>query len=497
MKPQRFFITKICVLFIALLASCNKWVDLPPKDRLTQTVLFSTKEGYLKALVGIYSEFNNTSLYGRDLTMGMLDAMAQYYNMGDAEHSLLAFSSFDYESDTFKSRANTIWTKFYNLIANSNAILDQCKEGNTVLPTQYFGMIKGETLALRAMMHFDLLRMFGPIYDKEKDKPCIPYIESSDRSVQPLISSVEVIGKVIRDLEEAQKLLQNTDPVLTQGALNFAGEINNHFNYRQYRLNYFAVTALLARAHLWSGNKEKALQYAKEVIDKGQRPEDPFFPFVTLEEVRPSNPDNVSDRMFSKEVLFSCYNQSRTTSYNALFSPSLSATSLLTFSGTLTDGRITSIYDNQNDFRRSFWATRSMAEDKEVLYFNKYEELISKNNTSSDAFRFMIPLIRISEMYFIVAESSTDLQEAGEYLNKLRLNRGLAEMDFTNMDQINLVLENEYLKEFMGEGQMFYFFKRKAYTELPEGSKIAGGTIPMQLSSYTFPLPESETSQRQ
>lgn len=497
MKSRILFSFKLSLLAFILLLSCNKWVDLPPKDRLTQTVLFSTKEGYLKALTGIYAEFNNTSLYGRDLTMGMLDAMAQYYNMGDSEHSLLAFTSFDYESDTFKNRSNTIWTKLYNLIANTNAILDQCQEGNTVLPAQYYGMIKGETLALRAMMHLDLLRMYGPIFDKEKDKACIPYIESSDRSVQPLISSAEVISKVVRDLEEAQKLLQGTDPVLTEGPLNFAGDVNNHFNYRQYRLNYFAVTALLARAHLWGGNKAKALQYAKEVIDKGQTTDAPFFPFVTLEEIRPSNPDNVSDRMFSKEVLFSCYNQTRTNSYNALFSPTLSANSLLTLSGTLTDGRINLMYDNQNDFRRSFWATRSLAEEKEVLYFNRYEELISKNNSSSDAFRFMIPLIRISEMYLVVAECSPNLKEAGEYLNKLRLNRGQAHLDFTSMDQINLVLENEFMKEFLGEGQMFYFFKRKAYTELPEGSKVAGGTIPMQLSNYTFPLPESETSQRQ
>lgn len=497
MKAKIFLSIKISVLCVVLFASCNKWVDLPPKDRLTQKVLFSTKEGYLKALVGIYSEFSNTSLYGRDLTMGMLDAMAQYYNMGDAEHTQLPFASFDYASDTFKSKANTIWTKFYNLIANSNAILDQCQEGNTVLPAKYFGMIKGETLALRAMMHFEILRMFGPIYDKEKDKPSIPYIESSDRSVQPLISSVEVIGKIIRDLEEAQKLLLETDPVLTEGPLNFAGAANNHFNYRQYRLNYFAVTALLARAHLWAGNKDKAMQYAKEVIEKGQKEDAPFFPFVTLEEIRPSNPDNVSDRMFSKEVLFSCYSQNRTTSYNNLFSPTLSATSILTLSGTLTDGRINVMYDNQNDFRRTFWATRSLGEDNEVLYFNKYDELISKNNSSSDAFRFMIPLIRISEMYYIVAESTTNVQEAGDYLNKLRLNRGLAYVDFISLDQVNQVLENEYMREFLGEGQMFYYFKRKAYTELPEGSKLAGGTIPMQLSNYTFPLPESETSQRQ
>lgn len=482
----------IIVTAIVSLAACNKWVDVPPKDRLTQNVLFSSKEGYLKALNGIYSDLATSSLYGKELTMGTLDVMAQYYNMGDDQHNMLPFSSYDYSSDNFKSRLNTIWTNFYRLIANANAILDRTEDHKGVLVGEYYGMVRGEALAIRAMLHFDLLRMYGPIYSVNKDLPCIPYIASSDRSVQPLLSSEAIIELIVKDLKEAEGLLRDADAVVKEGPRNFSGFEHNDFHYRQYRLNYFAVKALLARAHLWSGNKVKAYESAKAVIDEGQKPGNEFFPFVTLVEYRPSSTNFVSDRIFSKEVLFACYSQGRVNSFNSSFSPSLSVNGILTFAGGITEGRSVDMYDNQNDYRRGWWSSTTVSQT-EILYFNKFEDLFDEQG-NSNAFRYMIPLIRISEMFLIAAECTQNVSEASAYLNKLRLHRGIHELEYQHGDDIKRSIESEYMKEFMGEGQLFYFFKRNAFTELPDPKR--GGTLPMELNNYIFPLPESETSQR-
>ena len=35
-------------------------------------------------------------------------------------------------------------------------------------------------------------------------------------------------------------------------------KVRNDLYYRQYRMNYFAVNALMARAYLWMGNTQKA-----------------------------------------------------------------------------------------------------------------------------------------------------------------------------------------------------------------------------------------------
>ena len=39
--------------------------------------------------------------------------------------------------------------------------------GILFLSDTYYRLVKGEVLGLRAMMHLDLLRMFGPIYSEE------------------------------------------------------------------------------------------------------------------------------------------------------------------------------------------------------------------------------------------------------------------------------------------------------------------------------------------
>src|SRR5690606_10477475 len=168
---------KLIVVLVCLggFSACNKWVDVTPKDRLTDKTLFSTKEGYMRALNGIYAELNNPALYGRDLTMSMLDVMAQYYNTAASDHIYHLYSSFQYTEDVVKSKLNTIWSRLYTLIANTNVVIERSNDNPEVLPGEYLGLVKGEALALRAMFHFDLLRMFGPIYKDGKDIESIPY----------------------------------------------------------------------------------------------------------------------------------------------------------------------------------------------------------------------------------------------------------------------------------------------------------------------------------
>jgi hypothetical protein len=169
-----------CLCLILLLGSCKKWIDVKPSDRLTEDQLFSTRQGYLNALNGIYIELTNAAIYGDKMTVSNLDVMAQYYVTSSTTHKFYSYANFDYKSDTTKVYDN-MWKKAYELIINCNVIIERCGEsGNEVLNGTYFGIVKGEALALRAMLHFDMLRLFGPIYTQaDKDKPCIPYSTAS------------------------------------------------------------------------------------------------------------------------------------------------------------------------------------------------------------------------------------------------------------------------------------------------------------------------------
>ena len=105
--------------------------------------------------------------------------------------------------------------KAYALILNCNIIIEKCDENKAGLSPVWKGSIKGEALALRAMLHFDMLRLFGPL-TSELDKESIPYQTNSDQTVTPLLSGSEVIGLILDDLKNAVGLLKDTDPYFVE-----------------------------------------------------------------------------------------------------------------------------------------------------------------------------------------------------------------------------------------------------------------------------------------
>ena len=361
------------------------------------------------------------------------------------------------------------------MIACCNTIIEKCDENKAGLSPVWKGAIKGEALALRAMLHFDMLRLFGPL-TSELDKESIPYQTNSDQTVTPLLSGSEVVGLILDDLKNAVGLLKDTDPYFVEEEFS-----DTDLNYRRFRMNYFAAKGLMARVQLWGGDKEKAAATAKEVIAEGQAEGAEFFPFVTNSEATSSNPD----RVFYSEVLFGTYHSSREKLHEDLFAPTLESTSILTLAGT---ARRDDLYDNENDYRYSVWSTYNK-NGTSVLYHRKFEK--QDNVTASR--QYMIPLIRMSEMYLIAVECCK-LDEASVYLNTFRNARNCNSLALTEDNRIN-ILANEYKKEMLGEGQLFFFYKRQEMVNIPDGNQ-ATGTKNVELAKYVVPLPESETDQR-
>ena len=78
MKRYSFFSILLILPFI--LASCDSWLDVTPEDEIEEKDLFSSGEGFRNALNGIYKSLSESDLYGKELTWGLLDAMAQCYD---------------------------------------------------------------------------------------------------------------------------------------------------------------------------------------------------------------------------------------------------------------------------------------------------------------------------------------------------------------------------------------------------------------------------------
>ena len=91
-------IASVMLLFV----SCNSWLEVDPDDRIMDNSLFKDREGFLAALNGVYSEMNTPSLYGANLSMGMIDVMAQYYNCKFQEHNYLGLCQLFVRAEGFQ-----------------------------------------------------------------------------------------------------------------------------------------------------------------------------------------------------------------------------------------------------------------------------------------------------------------------------------------------------------------------------------------------------------
>lgn len=107
-----------------------------------------------------------------------------------------------------------------------------------------------------------------------------------------------------------------------------------------------------------------------------------------------------------------------------------------------------------------------------------------------DTYRNKQPLLKISEMYLIAAECEPEKEKAIAYLNKLRQNRGISQdYDLKNdisVEMFKQAIEKEYRKEFVSEGQWFFYCKRNDKEELPNVS------VPFSKSYYVLPIPQQE-----
>ena len=469
-----------------LFASCDSWLEVKPYDQIAEGELQKSEEGYQKMLNGIYIDLNSDALYGQTLSVEMIEVMGGAYTIG-TDNSVWGnfkdLSSYQYNTEYWRNRLDQTWNKAYALILNCNKILETIDGNKNLFTDGSYYIIKGEALALRAMLHFDMLRLFGPVYSKDSDKKAIPYYTKQTNSPEPILTAQEVMEKITTDYEDALNYLAN-DPVKTEGTMMSSTEdgSSNFLRYRALRLNYYAVEALMARAYLYMGNKTEAFKYATDVIKTADQN---IFPFVDKNLVIGSPTD--PDRIFSSEVLFALTNTSRGTIHKNFFDPSRlpnyvfrmddSMMSNLVYGGAATTGG----YQDDYRYRACWMATGSNR------YFYKYSDMVANGSIQNT----MIPMVRLGEMFLIAAESqSGDLKAGVQYVNALRRNRGVASLTTLTPD----LLKYEYIRELYGEGQLFYLYKRLNSDIITSATSSKNPKASDLI--FVVPLPDTETENR-
>lgn len=458
-------------LFLAL-TSCNNWLDVELDNKVDDNKQFATAQGFKEALAGIYSQMSKSNMYGGSLTMEYVDALSQYYS-GNSTYEY--WTKYDYLYNGSKSTIANMWNRLYACISQANCILEWADKNAGVMTEEERNQVRGEALALRAFLHFDLYRLFSPDVKRSPKAEGVPYNKRFGVSLPPMYTVEEVVQLVVNDLLEAEECLKN-DPILEvvpyairtntpQGDIIDKAAKDEADKYVA-RVNLFAVKAMLARAYQARGENEKAIAKAKEVIESEK--------FRLLQATSIDQSEKLVDLTFSDEHIFSLRSNDLRNQAERLFKERAG------YSGAALGmyGANDLYQGNRDDFRYSKWY--------DDFDFIKYIP------DSSSIYPQKMPLIKLSEMYLLLAECTynTNPDASREYINLLRRNRirGNQEgaLDWMYMSKKDIY--DEMRREYIGEGQMWFVYKRN-HLSLPGGLT---GTIEASDDIFVFPLPDAE-----
>ena len=447
------------------LPSCSGWLDVTPNTDLPAKELFTTENGFQSALAGLYIAMTEENTYGRSLSFGLTEQLAQMYDKlpegATDRNSVYSYNSETDRGYNTKGVLANIWGTQYNTIANANNLLRWWElNGDVVLlDSTVRSMIRGEALALRAFLHFDLLRGWGPANyaaDIEaRETRCMPYRTVADHSKQPLLPAREVVERIISDLKAAREYLSYEKDL----------DLGTDLEGRSLRFNYHAINAMLARVYNYAGERDSASLYARMVIDGCG---------LTLQ----SGNDN--DPILSKEVIFGLNMYELENNLSAYFA--------------VGEKMNTKYYLNISTLNLIFESVGSESEDmraKGTAFYRNNEQQCAISLKYVENSKGIIPLIRLPEMYYIACEATEWGDDAAFYINSVRNKRGISKSKDVSCDseeQRIAALYKEYRKEFYGEGQFFWFMK--AHGLVGELAHCPGVTLTKE--NFVFPLPDAE-----
>jgi len=546
---MKVYIQVLFLFSLLSLSSCKDWLDLQPEGQATSDELFASGDGYRSVLAGIYEVMASKSLYGVELQFGIVDCISRQYTWNwkydDQGTNMYKIArDFDYYNTALRPTIDEVWKAGFNVVANANNLIQNVENASSDL---FAGgeterkMILGEAYACRALMHFDLLRLFAPALIHDEGEARVPYVEKYP-DIQPNGIGVKpFLEKVIRDLDLARILTIEFDTtalgmsLCASGRARFYGEleygmegfqhegaIDGFYLGRGYRLNYYAVTALQARVYQYAGMYEEAFRAAETVLNfKAKGALGGEYEMFSKDDFGGVNMDNYetkSDLKCVSNLIFAVYNEEAYNDYNLANFFRKRADGMNQGNWLMLDLANQKIFqrpdggmdESQMDIRSRYLLYKP--EDNSIWgeYKISAKWYCSDNVSVRKKNVQVVPIIRATEMRYIMAECYArkgQFSEAYKILNDIRRVRstwaevsgeGGGNMEWKTMEDLPVAQNYEIFqrdlvrdaqREWISEGQLFYLYKRlgvKVYFKEDEIREL-------NKSEYMLPLPDDQS----
>lgn len=478
----------VSVLF---LASCESWLDVQQEGEVESAHLYDKGEGYRVVLNGLYKAMGTSALYGTNLSYGMIDCMSQQYDMGDknanANEVYEAFENFNYQDNGVSDVIENTWLTAFNVIANANDLIQQAEQASAELFDEgetERKLILGEAYACRALMHFDMLRLFAPAPVNDDQQTYVPYVEDYPNILATSIQVMPFLDQVIDDLVKAKGLVAVFDTTAvgveaSRSASNrtalspYNSDYSDFFYGRAYRLSYYSITALLARVCQYAGKYDEAFDYAEEVLAYGTENGGSAFYVDNFDGLLVVTGDDLqafnsrTDYKSKSNIIFSAYDKKKYD--NASFRNSFDAAKTTSGGGASNAFFIVrrvelfksrGVDEWETDMRSSHLIIPAM----EVFPISGKWFTPSSKPEESEHLK-MSPVIRLTEMRYIMAECYARKEmydKAYEILNDVRAKRQLTRTltQQNSFSEFVTDLTEDARREWISEGQLFYLYKR-------------------------------------
>lgn len=266
------------ILCISLLMnSCEKILDLEPRDSFTISTAFSSLDGIEGSILGVYDRgrfvYTNFELclyktFYTDIIEAGTDITSQ-----PVWNALATFAGLDATNSAVK----LLWNEYYAGLSRANNIIENIdnvgynKENEKEITRR--NVVLGEAYYFRAYFHLNLIEYWDNIVLADR-------VFNDPNGTYELANKEQVYALIVSDLEEAINLLPEAIKVESRG-----------------KVSKGVARHLLSLAHLDLGNWSDAASYAQLVVD------DPAYDFAPLDQIFSENYMENSEIIFSWQFL--------------------------------------------------------------------------------------------------------------------------------------------------------------------------------------------------
>ena len=458
------------VAFTVCATSCTKELNQKPEYTLDGDASFNKIEDYQFALTGTYSQLLQNSYYGStsgsNAFVCLPDIMSDnLFEGGESLGNYSALARWTYVADD--AFIEDTWLDAYRIVRQANLTLRNIDNLSATNPLAV-NRIKAQALALRALVHFDLLKYFGADADRNSTKLGIPYVEKFDIEQKPARLSVKATyDKIEQDLKTAKGLMGNMDAAIQS--------ISSTANTARSLVDSVVVNAILARMYNYAGVNDSAFKYASLCIATRPLADRTNFPNIWLDL-------NTNEVIWS--VKFQAFNSD--IGGNVYYSIGNRASYRPTTN-------LRNLYDQTNDIRYNAYFKAIPRRGVARTVLSKYQ---TKQSATKPDGIVDFKAFRTGEMVLIAAEALARQGNSSDALSLLNTLRGTRIASYVPGTESGAALVDaimlERRKELVCEGHRFFDLKRttRNFERLTQCTDFC--TLAPDAREWAWPIPQSE-----